>query len=88
MNSGDFHHLKNIGKVQPMNDIKLNESIIRSKLNRGSDRFINMNKLESPLKYDQVMINITRGSNLKLIPLSEAVSPTHSGNSPLEFNKH
>lgn len=47
--SGDFQFIRNIGKVQPMNEIKhLNESLIRSKLNRGGG----IKPLESPLKYD------------------------------------
>ena len=65
---------KNIGKM-PLNE-KLNEQAIRGKIYR--DKF----NQETPSKLEQVMINVTRGNNLQLIPLSEALSPINK-RSPL-----
>jgi hypothetical protein len=75
----DYQNHKNIGKFQPLSEIKsLNENVIRGKMYKEK-----YSKQESPTKFDQVMINITRGSNLQIIPVSEAVSPQHLIDSPL-----
>ena len=93
--SSDYaNHLKGIGKMQPFNDFKLNEQTIRGKLgnnrNNSNAYMKNMNSgamLDSMQKSDylappdqQVMINVTRGSNLQLIPLTEVLSPKNMAN--------
>lgn len=75
--------------MQPFTDLKLNENIIRGKLasnhNRNGNSYLkNMNSGHQLMMEaasaaassdQQVMINVTRGSNLQLIPLTEVLSP-------------